>query len=178
MAREHGFRILLPIAQSWLAIGFGGFGLWRRSAILSRPLFDGQTLWDSTARFHVWPWPYKFASVLNLPALIAGSLVSLPLDIIRPNLPEYVANVPVLLFIPLLWYWIGSRLDKRWRMADKAPWIALSFHHGLSRRAFLPLGYTGFLPYGFVVWAITIVTVSRHLHACGGIPVNKNRSFN
>ena len=33
-------------------------------------------MWDTTARFHVWPWPYKFAFVSNFPAFMAGSLLS------------------------------------------------------------------------------------------------------
>ena len=76
MARALRFRIVLPIAECGFAALFGAVGLWQRSAILSRPLFEGQTLWDSMARFHVWPWPYKFAVVSNMPAFMAGSLLA------------------------------------------------------------------------------------------------------
>jgi hypothetical protein len=75
MARELQFRVILPVAECGFAGLFGGIGLWQRFAILSRPLFEGQTLWNSTARFHVWPWPYKFAVVSNMPAFFAGSML-------------------------------------------------------------------------------------------------------
>jgi hypothetical protein len=41
----------------------------------SRPLFGVQTLWNSTARFHVSPRPYKSAVVSNIPAFMAGALL-------------------------------------------------------------------------------------------------------
>ena len=177
MPRDRRFRTLLPVAQCGLAALLGGFGLWQRSAILSTPSFEGQTLWDSTARFHVWPWSYKFAAVSNLPAVLAGSFASLPLAVIWPGVPEYVADLPALLFIPLLWYWVGFRLDRRWRVADKAPWMALSvFTLACLSGASLPLGYTGFLPYGFVIWVITTLNVTRLTGTCSGIPVNKHSS--
>ena len=48
------FRPLFPVVQSGLAALFGGWGLWERSAILNRVFtVDGQSLWDTTARFHV-----------------------------------------------------------------------------------------------------------------------------
>jgi len=91
--------------------------------------------------------------------------------------PEYVADLPALLFIPLLWYWVGFRLDRRWRVADKAPWMALSvFTLACLSGASLPLGYTGFLPYGFVIWVITTLNVTRLTGICSGIPVNKHSS--
>lgn len=175
MFQERRFRELLPVAQSFLAALFGGLGLWQRYAILNRPFLEGQTLWDTTGRFHVWPWPYKLAAVSNLPAVLAGSLTSLPLAFIWPRAPEYLANLPALLFVPLLWYWVGSRFDRRWRMADKTPWIALSvFTLGCLAGAFLPIGYTGFLPYGFAVWVIATLTISRHTQVCSGIPIHKS----
>jgi hypothetical protein len=77
LARDRRFRLLLPITQCGLAAIFGGFGLWQRYAILNRPVFfEGQTLWNSTARFHVWPWPYKFAAIANIPAFLLGVLLS------------------------------------------------------------------------------------------------------
>ncbi len=174
MARDCRFCTLLPVAQVGLAALFGGYGLWERSAILSRPFVQGQTLSDSTARFHVWPWSYKFATVSNLPALMAGSLTSSPLVIIWPGVPEYVANLASLLFVPLLWYWVGSRLDRRWRVTDKTPWIALSvFTLSCIGGAFAPIGYTGFLPYGFVLWVISTLVTTRRTYVCSGIPVRR-----
>jgi hypothetical protein len=71
------FRRLLPVVQCGLAALFGGWGLWERSAILNRVFTaDGQTRWDTTAQFHVWPWPFKFAVVTNTPAFLCWALAS------------------------------------------------------------------------------------------------------
>ena len=105
MARKNKFCMLLPLGQCGLASLFGGFGLWQRSRILSRPgFFEGTTLWDTTVRFHVWPWPFKFAAVSNMPALLAGLLLSIPIGAIRPTLPEAVQLAPTLLFVVILWF--------------------------------------------------------------------------
>jgi|ERR1017187_151875 hypothetical protein len=174
MERTPRFSTLLPVAQSGLAVLFGAFGLWQRSAILGRPFVDGQTLWNSTARFHVWPWSYKFAAISNLPAVLAGSIASLPLVVIWPGAPEYVADFPALLFVPLLWYWVGCRLDRRWRVADKIPRIALLiFTLACIGGAFVPIGYTGFLPYGFVLWVVAVLIMSRHTYVCSGVPIKR-----
>jgi hypothetical protein len=160
LARERRFCLLLPIAQCGLAAIFGGFGLWQRSAILSRSFLGNQTLWDSTARFHVWPWPYKFAVICNFPAFLLGLLPSWPLGFFWPSLPEYVETMPVLLFVLPLWSWVGSRLDRRWRVTHKIPWIGLFFFTLISLGgAFLPIGYTGYLPYGLALWLVTAVVV-------------------
>ena len=160
MLRFNRFCTLLPIAQCALAATFGGFGLWQRSTILSRPFFEGQTMWNSTARFHVWPWPYKFAVISNMPAVLFGLLPAWPLEVIWPGVLEYVENVLFLLFVPLLWYWVGSGLDRRWRMADKTPWIGLFLFILVSLvGAFLPIEYTGYLPYGLSVWLVTAVVM-------------------
>ena len=88
MHRLRPFRVALPIAFTVAGAVFGTIGLVQRAAILNQRLWENQTLWDSTARFHVWPWPYKLAAVLNLPALLGGMLLSVPIVAIRPNLPE------------------------------------------------------------------------------------------
>jgi hypothetical protein len=76
MIRGLRFRTFLPIAECGFAALFGGLGLWQRSTILSRAGFgEGRTLWDSTARFHVWPWPFKFAVVMNTPAFLSWAAV-------------------------------------------------------------------------------------------------------
>jgi hypothetical protein len=162
MVREFRFRAVLPILESGIAALFGGIGLWQRSAILAHAWFGEQTLWDTTARFHVWPWPYKFAAVSNLPALLCGLLLAVPIGAIRPSLPEAVQIAPSLLFVWPLWRWVGSRLDRRWSAADKAPWIALLIFTLVSLiGAFLPLGYVGYEPYGLLVWVIALVAVAR-----------------
>lgn len=171
MARELRFHTLLPIAQSALAALFGGVGLWQRSVILNHPFFGGQPLWNSTARFHVWPWPFKFAVVSNIPAFFFGSLLLSPIGIAWPDLPESAQIAPLLLFVALLWYWVGSRLDRRWRVSDKTPWIALFvFTLVCLAGAFLPMGYVGYIPYGFAVWVIAALVVSRFTRRCCGMP--------
>src|SRR5262245_50985336 len=107
MTQGNGFRTILPFVQFVLTALFGGVGLWQRTATLSRPFFEGQTLWDSTARFHVWPWPLKFAVVSNMPAFLAGSLFSWPFAAMWPKLSELVELGASLLFVVILWRWIG-----------------------------------------------------------------------
>jgi len=160
MARESRFRVRLPVAQFGLAALFGGFGQWQRSAILSRPFFDGQTLRNSTAVYHVWPWPYKFAVVSNIPAFLLGLVLSWPIGTAWPGASEYVTNLPSLLFVPILWYWVGSRLDRRWSVADKTPWIALFVFTLVSVvAASIPIGYVSYVPFGIVVWVGTVVAI-------------------
>jgi hypothetical protein len=164
------FRLLLPVAQCGLAAVFGGIGLSQRSVILSRIFWEGETLWHSTARFHVWPWPFKFAVVSNFPAFLMGSLTLWPIGSVWPELPESVQIAPSLVFVLILWYWAGSRIDRGWLVTDKAPWIALAvFTLVCLIGAFLLIGYTGFQPYGFVVWVIAAVTLSRGTRTRSGI---------
>ena len=162
MARETRFRTLLPVLQCALAALFGGIGLWQRAVILSHPFIGGEPLWNSTARFHVWPWPYKFAVVLNVPAFFGGALLVWPLGEAWPFLPEAVQAAPLLLFVAMLWYWVGSRLDRRWRISDKAPWTALFVFTLICLAGlFLPMGYVGYIPYGVVIWLIMGLAISR-----------------
>lgn len=170
MSHEIRFRILLPVAQTVLAALFGGVGLWQRNQILSQRFLGDQTFWESTARFHVWPWPYKFAAISNLPALLAGALVSLPINTLWPELPEAVELAPSLVLVAMLWYWVGRRLDRRSpgigaaRMlaGTETPWILLFVFTAVCLiGAFLPIGYVGYLPYGAAVWVATVATIRR-----------------
>src|SRR5258705_8498642 len=106
MTHRKQFRRILPIAQVMLAGLFGGLGLWQRNQILSHDYLFGIG-WNTTARFHVWPWPFKFAVISNLPAFLAGLLLSWPIGAVRPELHEAVQLAPSLLFVLVLWYWIG-----------------------------------------------------------------------
>jgi len=161
MASRGQFCRILPALQVPLAAVFGGRGLWQRNLILSHDYLFG-TGWNSTARFHIWPWPYKFAAISNLPALFAGLLVTIPISTIKPTLSEMLQLTPTLVFVFLLWVWIGARLDRRWRVVDRTPWIAILLFVALSSvGAFLPLGYTGFLPYGLAVWVVGYLAISR-----------------
>lgn len=160
MAAEVRFRVILPIAQCVSAILFGGFGLWERYYVLDQPFFSG-TWWDSTARFHVWPWPYKFAAVTNFPAVLVGSLVSWPLAERWPNLPESAQCALCLPFVVLLWFRIGGWFDRRWGWMEgppspRLPWVLLLlFTLFCAGGASLYVGSsTDYLLSGVVIWTI------------------------
>jgi len=178
MRKGVQFRMLLPVAESVLAGLFGGIGLWQRNQILFRHMFGDQPLWESTARFHVWPWSYKFAAISNMPAFLAGSLVSLPINALwakllnpaRPELPEAFELVVSLVFVAMLWSWIGHRVDRKLRNvgADrvvdgtKTAWVSLSVFTAVCLTgAFLPLGHVGYVLYGAVVWLATAATIHK-----------------
>jgi len=159
MVRETQFRRVLPALQTALAISFGGWGLWLRNAILSRP-FWGSTGWNSTAVFHVWPWPLKFTTILNLPALIAGAVLSWSFGHFRA-VPEWLSYVPVLLIVPFLWYWLGSLVDKRvnsgnTRNSERWGWTAvLLFIFGCAAASWISTyvgGYTSHVVFGGAIW--------------------------
>jgi hypothetical protein len=166
MVQGNQFRRVLLVSQTALAVFFGAWGLWLRNSVLSRPWLGGSTGWDSTLRFHVWPWPFKFAAILNMPAFLAGSILSWPLDYIRPGLPEWVSFLPELLFVPLLWYWVGSLPDKgvnsdgsrdsRW-----GRWILLLlFTVGCAAAASASEnvgGHTSYLEFGIAIWLIAAI---------------------
>ena len=165
MASRGQFCRILPASQVALAAMFGGWGLWQRNQILSHDYLFG-TGWNSTARFHIWPWPYKFAAISNLPALVAGLLLTIPM---KSTLSETLQLAPTLVFVFLLWLWVGARFDRRWSVADRTPWIAILLFVVLSSiGAFLPLGYTGFLPYGFAVWVVAYLVLSRSTRVSTG----------
>jgi len=168
------FRTILPALQVMLAAIFGGWGLWQRNQILSHDYLFGIG-WNSTARFHVWPWPYKFAAVSNLPALFAGLLLTVPISAVRSTLSEAIQLAPTLLLVAFLWRWVGNRLDRRWTVTDWTPWIAiLLFMIASLSGALLPIGYTGYLPYGFVLWGAAWLSLSRSTHACAGTSLDSS----
>jgi hypothetical protein len=160
MFQRAQFSRILPIAETFLSLLFGGWGLWIRNSFLSQR-FLNSTLWNTTASFHVWPWPFKFAVVQNVPAFVIGLLISWPVDRFRPGLPEWISILPALLFVPLLWYSIGSWLDQR-RSADNKrnsvsrKWIPLAVFTAICAAASsIPEsigGYVSYLPIGILVW--------------------------
>lgn len=161
MTSRRQFRRILPASQVALGVLFGGWGLWQRNQILSHDYLFG-TGWNSTARFHVWPWPFKFAVIENLPAFLAGALMSWPISAAKPDLPESVQLAPSLFFVLVLWYWIGLRLDRQWEEGQKAPWVWLAaFTAVCLTGALVPLGYTGYLPYAALIWLITALAFRR-----------------
>jgi hypothetical protein len=150
MTQGTQFRRILLVSQAVLAAFFGGLGLWQRNEILNRYAFLG---WNSRARFHVWPWSFKFAVVSNLPAFLAGLLLSWPIGLLWPELPEAVQLAPSLLFVLVLWYWVGSWVDRCWGPMEKAPWILLAVFTAVCLiGAFIPMGYIGYLPYAVLLW--------------------------
>jgi hypothetical protein len=160
------FRQLLPALQAAIAALFGGWGLWQRNQILSQDYLFGIG-WNTTARFHIWPWPYKFAAISNFPAHLAGLLSTVPISAVRPTLPEAFQHIPTLVFVLILWRWVGSRFDRRWIVTDRTPWIAIALFMIVSLvGAFLPMGHTGFLPYAFVVWIIANIALLRSTGVC------------
>ena len=166
MAQELQFRRMLPVLQTTAAIFLGGWGLWLRNSILSRTFWGDSTLWNSTARFHVWPWPLKFEEVLHMPAFLAGALLSWPLDAYWPGLPEWVSALPVLPCVALLWYRIGSWLDRRrgvntYASTIKGQWLLLAmFCVVCAAASSVPRrvgGYVSYFPLGTVIWIVAVV---------------------
>ena len=167
MPREIQFRKVLPALQTAIAISFGGWGLWLRNSILSRP-FWSSTGWNSTAVFHVWPWPFKFTAILNMPAFLASGLLFWPLDYLWPGTPEWASALPVLLLIPLLWYWVGSWADEivsmeRGRIGEHWRWIWLMLFMlvcaaASSISAYVG-GYTSYVLFGIGIWTVVGIGV-------------------
>jgi hypothetical protein len=159
MARGTQFRKVLPVLQTAIAVSFGGWGLWLRHSILSQP-FWGSTGWNSTARFHVWPWPFKFAAILNMPAFLCGLLYSWPVDDLHPGLPVWVLLLPSLILVLVLWHMVGSWVDRRQFDAAKiripryVAWGVLLLLTLVSVIGALVSLYIGFIPFGVAVWLI------------------------
>jgi hypothetical protein len=155
MVQGTQFRKALPVLQTALAVFFGGWGLWIWNSVLSRPFWGG-TGWDSTLRFHFWPWPFKFAAILNMPAFLGGGLLAWLSDYLRPGLPEWV---PDLLLIPLLWYWVGAWVDKN--VASEKRWILLLlFILVCATASSIPKyvgGYTGWVVFGIAIWLVAAI---------------------
>jgi hypothetical protein len=164
MMREAGFRKILPLTQTFVAAVFGGWGLFIRDSIIRNSLG-----WNSTLRFHVWPWPFKFAAILNMPAFIAGLLVSWPLDSLRPGLPESVSMLPTLLFVTWLWYPIGSWADrtsmstqsKNARLAFSISFLLFTLVCATAASISAYIGsYTSYLVIGTAIWLTVTIGVN------------------
>jgi len=67
MASRTRFCWILPLSQVSLAALIGGFGLWQRNKVLSHGYLFG-IVWDTTLRFHVWPWPFICAAGAWVPS--------------------------------------------------------------------------------------------------------------
>ena len=168
MVLETQFRKVLPALQTAIAVSFGGWGLWLRNSILSRPFLGSSTGWDSTAVFHVWPWPLKFAMILNMPALLASVLLAWPLDYVWPGLSKWVSDLFVLLLIPLFWYWLGSWADKcvrpeNRRNGERKRWVLLLVFIAVCSAATWISGYIGgytsHVLFGIAIWLLVAIGV-------------------
>jgi hypothetical protein len=67
-----------------------------------------------------------------MPAFLAGGLLSFPPDSVRPGLPEWLSTLPVLLFVPLLWYWIDAWAGREMSIeqdtsGERRAWLMLLF---------------------------------------------------
>jgi hypothetical protein len=109
MSSQLQLRKILPISQTLLAAAFGGWGEWARVT----SVYHSWLGWSSDLRFHIWPWPFKFAVIQNTPAFLVGLLLSWPVDSLEPGLPEWVSLLPSLVLVPVLWYLIGAWLDRK-----------------------------------------------------------------
>ena len=146
------FRWLVTAGGTAVAAAFGAVGQWERNRILNQPFIEGSTLWDTTARFHVWPWPFKLAAIWNMPAFIGGSILMLPFRLIWTTLAEAADFVPEAVLTVFLWYRVGSRLET---YSLTARWVLLVALGGASiTGAVIPIGYTGWLLYGALVWCV------------------------
>ena len=130
--------------------------MWQRNYILSHAFLG----WNSTARFHVWPWPFKFAAVLNMPAFLGGLLLSWPLERLWHITSEFLLCSPSLFLVVLLWYCMGRYLDgianaSPVKFAFRVPflWALIVSFMGVSAvLAYLDTSYTSYLPYGVMLW--------------------------
>jgi hypothetical protein len=156
MAPDKQFRRLLPIIQTLIAILFGGWGEWQRIQILNRSSFG----FNSTLVFHVWPWPLKFAQILNTPALLIGGILGWPISNNWPELPEYVQLAPAILLVPLLWYWTGLWLDLKCNAGDfgqnsrKLVWAVIFLFILFSAIGAALSTYASQILYGIAAWVV------------------------
>jgi hypothetical protein len=162
VAQEAYFRKVLPVAQTVVAAIFGGWGFWVRNQAITNGLG-----WRSTMVFHVWPWPLRFASILNMPALLFGFVLSLPVYALLPRVPEWVSSLLLILFVPLIWFWVGRWLDK---LSDshsnakqrKAAWIAVGIFTAIcAGLAALGSSSSSFTGFGLLIWLAAGIAVFR-----------------
>ena len=162
MSRKVRLRILLPIAQTVSAATFGSVGLWQRYQILNQRLWGDKTLWESTAAYHVWPPPFRFAVVTNIPAFLAGALAEWPIGRVWPHHPEHVGYLPGLACVALLWYWVGLVFDAQSQASKPRTAVAvLVSFTALSVVGVFTPGYIGYVYYGVLLWVTFTVVLVR-----------------
>ena len=160
MISQVRYRILLPVIHTVAAILFGGVGLWQRHAILDQRFMGNQTMWDTTARFHVWPLPYRLAVISNVPAFLTAGFIEWPLSSLWPRMSELVGFALFVLCVPVLWYFLGKKFDKTPLARHRYRTVLLSFTV-LSVAAMFTPGYIAYLFTGSLLWvAFVIVTAA------------------
>lgn len=162
MGGRPQFRLLLPPIQIISAACFGGVGLWERYQILNQRIWGDQTLWNSTAAFHVWPRPLRFAVVTNIPAFLAAGIVEWVVRWFGANPPEIAAFAVSVVFVGVLWHKIGSQFDAQLAASTQRPWMILLCFTAFSIAGVFTPGYISYVYYGIMLWvAFTIVIVRR-----------------
>lgn len=136
----------------------GGLGLRQRAVILATPFFSG-TLGDTTAAFHIWPWPYRLAVVMNTPAFFGGLPLTWVAEGVGLQLKEATRDGLPLLLVPILWWWVGLRLDAR--SERRSGRFLILFVAACLAGAFVPLGYTGFIYCGVAIWIVVCASLLR-----------------
>jgi hypothetical protein len=158
MAQEAHFRKVLPVAQAVVAVIFGGWGLWLRNQAITNGLG-----WHSTMRFHVWPWPLKFAVILNMPALLLGLALFFPTDAMGLRTPDWVSYLVLVLFVPLIWFWVGRWFDKlndfdSIAKQRKGSWIAVGMFT-VSCAGLAMIRSSSFTVFGALIWLAAGIAV-------------------
>ena len=160
MTGQSRYRILLPVIQSIAVLLFGGAGLLQRHTILNHRFIGEQTMWDTTARFHVWPLPYRFAVITNIPAFLAAGILERPLAAVWPRMPEVVGFLLFVSCVPVIWHILGRRIDSRPSEGNRYRNIFLLFAV-LSVMAVFTPGYVGYFYSGIVLWIAFVVVALR-----------------
>jgi hypothetical protein len=156
MSPEKQFRRVLPVIQTLIAVSFGGWGEWQRIQILDHSPFG----FSSTLVYHVWPWPLKFAQILNTPPLLIGGLFDWPINSLWPAFPEDLQLIPLVLCVPLFWYWLGRWLDFQCnapnvgRNSRKMIWAVICLFILFSAIGAALSTYGSQLLYGIAAWVV------------------------
>jgi hypothetical protein len=167
MTRTIQFRKALPVVHTIFAVFFGGAGLFLRDALLNRPFLSNPVVYEPTLRSFIWPWPLKFAAILDMPAVLAGILLSwaiAQIDQLRPALPAWTSVLSMLIFIPLLWFAVGAWLDRTLRASQiKSPdtaWnLCLLF---IAISAITTVSATKFVVFGALLWLALAMAIAAH----------------
>jgi hypothetical protein len=164
MSSRTRFCWILPLSQVSLAALLGGFGLWQRNKILNHDYLFGIG-WDTTLRFHVWPWPFKFVLVTNAPAFLSWALIGCQLERDGREASEMLMAAPSLLLIALLWLAVGRWIDRHWASSTRLAWGSLlGFTLICAAGASVP-STTFYLLWGVLVWIVVgcrMAFVARH----------------